>query len=92
MNKKELTLADTAKMMVSEDYKDRFKAEYEQLLVRTTKLNAMVTDYSLDLLDFTPATSLEVLRAQVSAMKTYLALLRHRAGLEGIALEAGDSE
>ena len=40
--KKILTLEETAKMMLSEDYKERFKAEYYQLVNRYEALKSMV--------------------------------------------------
>ena len=35
-------LVDTIAMMVSEDYRERFKAEYLQLKIRYKKLNDMI--------------------------------------------------
>lgn len=40
--KRPMELADTAKMMLSEDYKERFRAEYGQVAIRYQKLKAML--------------------------------------------------
>ena len=37
-----MTIKETAAMMCSEDYKERFKAEYYQLLIRYNKLRHML--------------------------------------------------
>lgn len=37
-----MTLKDTAKLMVSDDYKDRFRAEYFQLKIRYDSLRQVV--------------------------------------------------
>jgi hypothetical protein len=37
-----MELADTAEMMMSEDYKERFRAEYGQVAIRHQKLKAML--------------------------------------------------
>ena len=43
MNMREVKdLKDTAEMMTSEDYKERFKAEYAQACIRYQKLAAML--------------------------------------------------
>lgn len=42
MCKRPMELADTAEMMMSEDYKERFRAEYGQVAIRHQKLKAML--------------------------------------------------
>ena len=42
MKGENMKLADTVQMMVSEDYKERFKAEYYQLVVRRNALWRML--------------------------------------------------
>lgn len=37
-----MELTDTAKLMASSDYKDRFKAEYGQVAIHCKKLKAML--------------------------------------------------
>lgn len=72
--------------MDSEDYKDRFKAEYYQTKIRYDKLHKMVIKYEAGTLDFTPSCSLELLKNQLSYMGNYLRILEIRAEVEGIKL------
>lgn len=81
------TLEDTIKGMTSEDYKERFKAEYQQLNIRSDKLKALIKDYSENKLNFTPSTPKHVLETQLYYMQSYLTILRNRAIYEGINLD-----
>lgn len=83
---KVLELMDTAPMMGSSDYKERFKAEYYQLKIRYKKLKMMCAKYEDGTLDFVPTCSLELLMRQVGAMHRYLKCLEKRAAVEGIEL------
>lgn len=80
-------LADTVDMMLSSDYKERFKGEYYQLKYRYDKLHDMVVKYEAGTLNFKPNCSLDVLKAQKAAMGTYLYWLEVRAEIEGIELK-----
>ena len=73
-------------LMKSEDYKDRFKAEYYQLEDRATKLSNMLEKYKAGTLNFTPSCSYELLNSQLKAMNEYLKYLMIRADIEGIKL------
>lgn len=75
-------LAHTADMMKSTDYKERFKAEYYQLLIRIVKLENMVKNW--DHLSFTPTLGKGVYEAQISSMYTYLSILTIRAAAEEV--------
>lgn len=79
-------LASTCKMMVSEDYKDRFLAEYIQLKNRYDGLNRMLYNWDKGKLPFTPTCPRETYDLQVRAMKDYLSILVIRAKMEGIDL------
>ena len=79
-------LSDTIESMNSGDYKDRFIAEYAQLVIRTFRLSSMITKYEIGDLNFTPKTPIEVLEAQLNAMNDYLKILKKRAELEEIEL------
>ena len=81
-----MKLNETAQMMVSEDYKERFKAEYLQVKIRYDKLDAMTVKYEAGTLDFTPSCSLELLKEQKKHMGNYIRCLRIRAEIEGIEL------
>ncbi len=79
-------LIDTAKLMVSKDYQDRFKAEYYQLKIRRDKLSKMILDYNAGKLEFVPISSIYLLNTQLDCMNTYLNILQMRAMTEGIDL------
>lgn len=71
-------------LMKSEDYKDRFRAEYYQLEDRIDKLANMLEKYKAGTLDFAPSCSYELLNGQLKAMNEYLQYLTIRAEIEGI--------
>ena len=73
-------------LMKSEDYKDRFRAEYYQLGDRIIKLENMLKKYKAGTLDFTPSCSYELLNSQLKAMNEYLLYLTIRAEIEGIEI------
>lgn len=79
-------LKDTVDMMNSDDYKERFVAEYEQLDIRITKLRNMVIKYEAGKLDFTPNCPLDLLKRQLNAMIQYKYALEVRAQIEEIDL------
>lgn len=81
-----MELMDTVELMSSADYKDRFKAEYLQTKIRYEKLHKMIVKYEAGTLNFEPACSLDLLRAQMHAMENYLHALELRAEIEKIAL------
>lgn len=81
-----MELKDTIEMMNSPDYKERFKAEYQQLKIRYDKLDAMTVKYEAGTLDFTPNCSLQLLKEQKMHMGCYLRCLKIRAEIEGITL------
>lgn len=82
----EIGLKDTVDMMLSDDYKERFKAEYIQLKIRYGKLKVMLDKWDNDELDFTPTCPRELYDEQIEGMETYLDVLTDRADLEGIDL------
>ena len=81
-----MELKDTIELMTSEDYKDRFKAEYYQTKIRYDKLYEMIVKYEAGTLPFTPNCSLEILKHQASMMSYYLYDLEIRAEIEKIEL------
>lgn len=81
-----MELKDTIEMMNSEDYKERFKAEYYQTKIRFEKLKEMCAKYEAGTLDFTPTCSLGLLKGQKEAMEHYLGFLVIRAEVEGVTL------
>lgn len=81
-----MELKDTIKLMESEDYKERFKAEYYQTKIRYDKLHKMIIKYEAGTLDFEPSCSLELLQDQAYYMGNYLKTLEVRAEIEKIEL------
>ena len=79
-------LQETASMMCSADYKERFKAEYYQLQTRTEKLGKMVKAWDKGELKFQPTCPRSTYDLQLRAMHDYMAVLELRANVEGIDL------
>lgn len=82
-----MDLRDTIEMMQSEDFRERFKAEYWQTKIRYQKLHDMTIKYEAGTLNFTPKCSLELLQHQKSMMGQYLHDLEVRAQIEGVELK-----
>ena len=79
-------LIDTVEVMASDDYKERFKAEYYQTEIRYNKLHEMIVRYEANTLNFEPKCSIDILKKQASYMGDYLYMLEVRAEIEGIEL------
>jgi hypothetical protein len=79
-------LRDTIEMMNSEDYKERFKAEYYQVVIRYQKLKSMLDKWDNDQLKFTPTCPRSTYNMQITAMTDYIAVLEARAVMEGVEL------
>ena len=79
-------LSETAEMMNSADYKERFKAEYLQLKIRMKGLSNMLEKYKEGTLNFKPSCSYDLLNGQLKAMDMYASYLEERAEIEGIIL------
>lgn len=77
---------DTVEMMNSEDYKERFKAEYYQLKIRLTKLQDMLDKWDKNILPFTPTCPRSIYDKQVKGMLLYLETLEERAAIENVEL------
>lgn len=82
-----MELKDTVEMMNSEDYKERFKAEYHQTRIRAKKLGEMLRKYHNKELGFTPICPIETLENQLLHMNSYLHVMKKRAKFEGIDLK-----
>ena len=81
-----MQLKDTIEMMSSEDYKERFKAEYLQLEIRVNGLRNMLKKYKNGTLTFNPSCSYDLLNGQLKAMELYASYLEERAEIYGIEL------
>ena len=80
-------LAKTCELMMSPDYKERFKAEYIQLKNRFESLRSMLFAWYDGTLAFTPASPRDLYGEQFTYMELYLKVLKRRAAIEGIELD-----
>ena len=76
----------TSEMMNSENYKDRFIAEYFQVKIRLDKLKVMLKKWDEDNLDFFPTCPRSTYDMQVEAMTYYKNVLEARARMGNIVL------
>lgn len=81
-----MELKNTIEMMTSADYKERFKAEYYQVVIRYQKLRFMLEKWDSDVLEFKPTCPRSTYNMQITAMADYIAVLEARAVMEGIEL------
>ena len=89
-------LENTVPLMISDDYKDRFKAEYLQLKIRYEKLNDLCTRieaYERAQMESMPlpecpkhTCSWSLLHDQLMIMESYKHILEIRAKIEGVDL------
>lgn len=86
MNFESMELKNTATMMGSSDYKERFKAEYYQTIIRYNKLKAMLDRWEQCTLNFEPTCPKAIYNFQIRAMADYIACLETRAAIENIEL------
>ena len=89
---------DTIELMLSEDYKERFKAEYHQTKLRYERLKALNTKIeAANTAKYAASTVMlreprhdcpeSLLRDQQTVMGQYLHILEVRAEIEGIELK-----
>lgn len=79
-------LKDTIEMMNSSDYKERFKAEYQQVVICYKKLAAMLEKWDKGELNFKPTCPRSTYNMQIKAMIDYIAVLEARAVMENVDL------
>lgn len=77
-------LNETITLMISDDYKQRFRSEYYQLKIRYEKLKEDVDNYGNN--GFEEKCSKGLLKMQLGYMNEYLGVLKIRAENEGIVL------
>lgn len=80
------TLKETVEMMNSADYKERFIAEYEQLVIRYKGLKNMLEKWDKRELNFEPTCPRSTYNMQIKAMTDYIAVLEARAVMENVEL------
>lgn len=81
-----MELKETIELMQSDNYKDRYRAEYWQVADRYKKLSAMLDKWDKGELNFTPTCPRSTYNMQIKAMTDYMAVLEIRAVAEGIEL------
>lgn len=81
-----MELKETIDGMVSNDYNERFIAEFQQLEIRFNKLYSMLQKWDAGDLDFEPHCPRELMLEQLSIMSKLKVIMRERAGWEGIEL------
>lgn len=85
-----LELKDTVTGMTSDDYKERFKAEYQQLKIRCDRLKHFVNQIEVAQIlgkeEPEHDCPIDVLRDQLAYMGLYQTLLEKRAIIEEIEL------
>lgn len=82
-----MTLSNTVKMMCSDDYKERFRAEYAQLVNRYCGLRRMLKKWDDGKLNFEPTCPRSTYNMQIKSTTDYMAVLEARAVMENIELE-----
>lgn len=85
-----MELKETVELMNSEDYKERFIAEYHQVKIRYEKLKNFCNKIEVETMLGKEVTKhdcpLELLREQQKYMGLYLSILEKRALIENIVL------
>lgn len=81
-----MKLEQTVNMMLSDDYKERFKGEYRQLVTRYKGLKSMLDKWDNSTLNFEPICPRSTYNMQIKTMTDYIAVLEARAVMEGIDL------
>ena len=88
--KNNMELKETVELMDSEDYKERFVAEYHQVKIRYEKLKNFCNKIEVETMLGKEVTKhdcpLELLREQQKYMGLYLSILEKRALIENIVL------
>ena len=81
------TLQETVDLMLSDDWRDRFKAEYYQLEHRYIKLSEFLVNADLGKVEEAEqGANLHYRHEQLNGMRMYLSALRNTAKAEGIEL------
>ena len=81
-----MTLKDTVNLMISPDWKDRFKAEYFQTKIRYEKLHKLIVLREVGKHGFDTPIPLDSWKEQAHHMGLYLFELEKQAAIHGIDL------
>lgn len=82
-----MSLKQTVEGMISDGYRDRFIAEYQQVSIRERNLSELVSAYKNNELEFEPDSPIELLDMQLDIMRAYKKILKRRAQHEHIILK-----
>ena len=82
-------LRDTIELMTSEDWKERFLAEYMQTKIRYEKLHDLIVKREVGKHGFETPIPLESWKEQAKHMGLYLFELEKQAAIHGIDLKKG---
>lgn len=81
-----MVLDKTIDMMLSEDYKERFKAEYHQTVYRRNRLQKLLREHTKNPKKVKLDCSIDLLTWQLKIMDQYIYVLKRRAEVEKIKL------
>lgn len=81
-----MDLQTITELMLSQDYKDRMKAEYYHIQNREKNLEAVLNLWDSNKLPFVPDCPRSIYDLQLRTMKDYMAILEARAKIEKIVL------
>ncbi len=84
----EMRINDTKYLMCSNDYKERFIAEYHQTKERAKELSVMIEKFKKNRLGIKPKCNISLLELQLNYMNKYLSILEARAIIENVDLLA----
>lgn len=84
-----MELKDTIPGMMSDDYRGRFIAEFDQLMIRTVKLGATLDRAKNGTLAFDLTCPTDLLQEQWDLMSLLVSVMERRAFVEGIDLDKG---
>ena len=84
-------LKETIPFMTSDNYKDRFVAEYWQNRIRLQRLKAICEKWDAGKLKFAPTCPREVFDQQITLMEELQVLLEQRAEIEDVDLNRSQS-
>ena len=79
-------LQETVYAMTSDNYKQRFIAEYAQVVIRANKLVDVINGYFNETLEFKLECGICLIVEQYMVMKHYIEILQKRAEIENIDL------
>ena len=83
-----MNIGEAAKLVTSEDYKERFVGEYAELRIRHDRLKNMLEKWKENNLPgcFVPVCSYDLFDRQLQTMHELLVILEERARIEEVKL------